>query len=311
MAAHASYQHDLAISAVSYDTLFVAEVASLLSARLRHPPVWTGASFGEDGSAKSPLHPDVSRVALVLTQRVWGHDAVTTADAAILQDRVRRKPDSVVVVSLDDEPLAPWMARLRRCKLATTGVDGVVELVLAAIANAGGPVAGDAKARTTGPTEPAVRWPEPPTPYLGQPRAHTALRRELDTICAELEPRFEPAGRQGGEHIAELHREPHRVVARLDDVGLSFSWVPGRAGTVADGRLMVIEWRGIAATRGVTALRTARPIRERVYSAEASGVDDWRWRADAPNGRASSTVNLVGEWMASAAMTAPATEEAS
>lgn len=305
MLKHETYSYDVAISAVPYDTLLVADVSARLTARLGRQPVWTGAQPRPAVLTAPPLHEDVSRIALMLVQRLWGRDDVTVADATVLEARARRQPASVVVVSLDDEPLPRWMAPLQRCALATSGIDGISELVLDAFTTAGGSVSAEAK-RGNAAADPAPRWALPPTPFLGQPRAHTALRRELDALCAELEPRFEVAGQESGDHIVELHRMPHRIVARVDDIGLSFSWVPGRTGTVADGRLMVIQWHGLAAARGVRALRTARSTRECVYSAEASGVDDWCWRADAPNSRASSTANLVGEWMACASLKADA-----
>src|SRR5205085_4880969 len=97
----------------------------------------------------------------------------------------------------------------------------------------------------------------------------------------------------------ELQSLPNRLVARCDDVGISFSWLAGRLGTVADGRLMVIEWSGVEKqARGVGALQAATPVRETVYHAEGTGPESWHWRQDVPNGQAYSTGNLVAEWFA-------------
>ena len=294
------YAHDLAISAVSFDALLVNELITALAPRLSSAPVWDNASV------PSPLNADLSRVALVLVQRLWGrgNEEATTADAELLRERARRSPKSVIVVALDDEELPSWMNGLRHCELAVAGVGGVAQFALDAISGAGGSVRALRLAGSAAePTAPA-RWPEGPAPFLGQPRAHGALRRELDSICAELEPRFEAEEEQASPGIFELHKQPNRIIARLAGVGVSFSWMAGRQGTVADGRLMVIEWSGVAARRGVGALGTARPVRECLYSAEARGADDWCWRADVPNGRASTTANLVREWLACASMTA-------
>ena len=300
MTPNVTYAHDLAISAVSFDALLVKELIASLAPRLQAAPVW------DNVSVPSPLSADLSRVALVLAHRLWGRgpDEATTADAELLRERARRKPKSVIVVALDDEELPSWMNGLRQCELAVAGVGGVVQFALDAIAGAGGSVNTLRHTEATADATEPVMWPQPPVPFLGQPRAHGALRRELDSICAELEPRFEAEEEQASEGIFELHKLPNRIVARLAGVGVSFSWVAGRQGTVADGRLMVIEWTGVAARRGVSALGTARPVRECLYSAEARGADDWCWRADVPNGRASSTANLVGEWLASASITA-------
>ena len=302
MTTNGTYTHDLAISAVSFDALLVNELIAALAPRLQTAPVWDSAS------APSPLSADISRIALVLVQRLWGRGQAeaTTTDAAVLCERARRKPKSVIVVALDDEELPSWMNGLRQCELPVAGVGGVAQFALDAIAGAGGSVRVPRLQQSAAEATEASRWPPSPVPFLGQPRAHGALRRELDSICTELEPRFEAEEEQASEAggIFELHKLPNRIVARLAGVGVSFSWVAGRQGTVADGRLMVIEWAGVAARRGVAALGTARPVRECLYSAEAHGADDWCWRADVPNGRASSTANLVGEWLACASMAA-------
>ncbi len=304
MAANATYAHDLAISAVAYDTLLVHDVSARLAARLRHAPVLLADATPIDVLETPLLREDVSRIVLILGQRLWGTDDVTNAEAAILRERARRKPSSVIVVSLDEDPRPEWMAALQTCKLAKDGLDGVVEFVLGAIAIAGGMVREDPAPKLADAPPQTRRWPDAPVPFLGQPRAQGALRRELDALCTELQPRFDAAEALDGDHIFELHKLPHRVIARLDDVSVSFSWVRGQTGAIADGRLMVIEWKGVAAGRGVGALKTAHPVREGVYCAEANGATDWCWRADGPHGRASSTANLVGEWMDGAAMSA-------
>jgi hypothetical protein len=292
--------HDLVISAVAYDANLVAELTASMATRLQTSPLWAGAPSPVAVGMVSPLREDESRVVLVLPQRLWGHDKTTVSEAEIVRDRARRTPRSVIVVTLDDEPIPQWMRGLRHRRLRTAGVDGVVEFVLQAIAEAGGRVT----SRAMPVTGALPLWPEPPQPYLRQPRAHSALRRELDALSDAVEAPFETAEQGDGDHIRELTRLPNRVVARVDSVGVSFSWVPGRTGFVADGRLMVIEWSDIAANQGPSAFRTARPTREQVYSVEAINPDEWYWRADGPNGRASSTENLVGEWMDGATMTA-------
>lgn len=299
---HTRFTHDLAISAVSYDTLLVTEMQTLLASRLESRPVWAAdARPSVDGFDEAPLCEDESRVALVLLQHLWGADAVTAAEAAVLRLRVRRMPRSVVVVTLDEAALPGWMARLRHRSLGTLGLDAVADFVLEAIADAGGTVLAK-EATLDGAPSSIVRWPEPPPPFLAQPRAHSALRRELEVLADTLQTSVDARKRDCGERPWELHKLPHRLVARLDDVGVTFSWLPGRDGSVRAGRLMVIEWIGVAPGSGVDALRAARPARERVYRVDADGPDGWSWRIDRPNGRASSSLNLANEWVAVAAL---------
>jgi hypothetical protein len=141
-----------------------------------------------------------------------------------------------------------------------------------------------------------------PAPYLEQPRAQSALRSQLAAIIEELEPELDR--RRADEPLAsfELHVLPHRLIARLAEVGISFSWVGavgGQAPTVSKGRLLVIQWAGVETEiRGVAALRSAHPVRERVYRPEASSPEHWGWRLDDADGPVYTTAALVAEWLA-------------
>src|SRR5437764_156006 len=113
--------HDLAISAVAYDACLVTELTAALATRLGSSPMWAGTQSLLADVMPAPLHEDESRIALVLSQRLWGNDKITAAEAEILRDRVLKAPKSVIVVTLDDEPLPPWMRRLRHRRLGTVG----------------------------------------------------------------------------------------------------------------------------------------------------------------------------------------------
>ena len=94
---------------------------------------------------------------------------------------------------------------------------------------------------------------------------------------------------------------PNRVIARLGAVGVSFSWVAGRTDMVEDGRLLVIEWRGVlGAQRGNGTFTSGTPGRERIYRVEATDPADWRWRDERGNGLAFTTATLVEECISSA-----------
>src|SRR5262245_19176164 len=298
------YRYDLAISAVPYDVALVSDLLALLSLRLDAPAMWAGN--GEPTSealaidTPSPLHANASRVAVLLHQRLWGHDAATRLDDVALRERLQRRPDSVRVVLLDDHALPRWLEDVPHCDLTTEGVEGVGEFLSVAITASGGSL------RRTSPlldstSETVHMWPFPPPPFLAQPRAFATLRRELDVLATELKPAGRANGANRADEAVELRELPNRLVLRLETVGLSFSWVTSPLSPVADGRLLVIQWEGVAPqTRGVAALKFATPVRERVYHVESTGPADWRWRADGPNGRASSTQNLAAEWLAGA-----------
>jgi hypothetical protein len=292
------YRCDLAISAVPTDAGFVVELVAQLTGRLGTTPSWHRDGTAPVDATAAVLLADHSRVALVLHQHLWRHDERTQHDATVLRERIRRRPKSVCVMALDSTPVPSWLADAPCYDVAALGRAAAAEFVLDAIASAGGSVGG-APVRKDDGIVPEKRWPEPPTPYLSQPRAHSGLRHELDTLIRELKSAIagcrtvQPAG------TFDLRLLPHRLVVQLDDVALSFSWVAGRTPTVTDGRLLVIAWRNVAAgIRGDPALKLAAPIHERTYIAEGNAADDWRWRADDLSGRPYSTTNLAAEWLA-------------
>jgi hypothetical protein len=289
-----AFSYDLAISAVPYDAVFVNELMAELAPRLRTMPVWAGHAGQEPPAPHAMLVADQSRLALVLHQRLWRHDARTQADASVLRERVRERPDSVRVMMLDDAPLPPWLSRVQTCDLRSSGLAGVANFTADAIASSGGAVS---RAEVPAPAAAGpMRWSEGPTPFLSQPRAQSALRHELDAIAAELKSHIASRQASQPDETFELHALPHRLIARFADRGISFSWIGGSLPSVTEGRLLVIEWSGVAPqTRGVAALKSATPVREQSYRAEGTSPETWRWRMDGANGRAFSTVNLVAE----------------
>jgi hypothetical protein len=140
-----------------------------------------------------------------------------------------------------------------------------------------------------------------PAPFLTQTRAQSALRRELSAIAAELAPELDRRRAAQPDAEFEMHVLPHRLIARLSGAGISFSWIGasgGQSASVAEGRLLVIQWAGVESeTRGVAALRSARPVRERVYCAEAADAEHWGWRAESAAEPFHSTAGLVAQWL--------------
>ena len=141
-------------------------------------------------------------------------------------------------------------------------------------------------------------WPAPPPSFLSQPRAYSALRHEFDAIVAEIKPRLQRCRSERPDGMFELTVLPHRVIVRVDDDAVSFSWVSGRIPTVAGGCLLVIAWTHVASNaRGAAALRSATPADERTYIAEGASAGDWRWCADDRVGLAQSSAHLTADWL--------------
>ena len=290
-----TYAHDLAISAVPFDAILVADLLDLVSPRLRSVTTWPGAP-DDDGNGAPSMRENESRVALVLHQRLWGLDHLTRLDEAVLRQRMQHRGASVLLVLLDETRPPDWLSSdMPECDLATTGVEGIARMVLDAIVSQGGSLSAAA-----GPTEPSARssswtWPEPPA-FLAQFRAHGVLRRELELLTVALRAGLRDRNAPGGLSPVEINATPNRLVGRAGEVAVSLSWLAGRGGAVSDGRLLVVEWAGVTvANHGRAALTAAEPIRERVYRAEASDELSWRWRMDSPHGRAYSSADLVGD----------------
>lgn len=292
------FTYDLAISAVPSDAILVTELCAELGERLDTEPVWEGHVTAAGIELLATLVADQSRVAVILHQRLWEKETATIADAVALRERILQRPGSVCVVLLDDTPVPKWLSSAQQFDLAAGGLQNAATFTLDAVASGGGTVGAER------PLPQAIelpRRPDGPPPFLAQPRAHSTLRHELDALASALEShlRESRALRPGG--VFELHSLPFRLIVRLDDIGISFSWVAGRAPSVADGWLLVIEWRSVStAMRGVAALKSAKPVRQHAYRAEGSDPAHWRWRIDEPNGRAYSTANLLADWLGGA-----------
>jgi len=287
---------DLAISAVASDGRLVNELSTELSARLPTTPEWSGEPADPDAEPALRLRADHSRVALVLYQHLWQRDAQTHCDAAVLRTRANGRRGSVCVLALDDSPVDGWLARAPRYQLSESGRAGVIDFVVSVVATTGGAVKPEPPVP---PGQAAVRWPEPPPSFLSQPRAHSALRHELDGIVACLRREVARARADRPERPFDLHVLPYRVIAQLDDVAISFSWVPGRRGTVSDGRLLVIAWRDVASVApGVSALKSAVPFYEREYVADGNKPDEWCWRTKDLAQHPYASAQLVADWFA-------------
>jgi hypothetical protein len=295
------FTRDLAISAVPYDSMLVAELSEHLTPMLGNAPYWPGNAPPLLEVPESHQLETTTRLVVILFQRLWPHDPSTQADAAALRRRLEKQPGATRLVVLDAEPVPEWLAAIPQCRLSAAGLNGVVDFVAQAVVECGG------SSRPAPPPPPPSdagekRWLES-TPFLSQRRAIASLRHELDALGAELQPYVKRESDRSPDRAVQLHTLPSRFLVQIGSAGLSFSWVPSGLGNVADGRLLVIEWSGLLPrARGLAALKSASPSRERVYVPEASDPGSWKWRHDHLNGRAYSTANLVREWLAGMAL---------
>jgi hypothetical protein len=294
--------HDVAISAVVYDSILVAELSERLAARVDTGTYWRSETddISSDATvdlAAASVIETSARVVVVLHQRLWSRSGITAVEAEALRARIHAKrPKSICVVKLDDEPVPSWLRTARHCVLSEIGLDAVVNTIAACVVAAGGSVS---DAPDAAPVEAATDrpvWGSAPPSFMAQPRAQSAFKREFDALSAELAERVQFESDRLGDRQVEMHCAPERLVVQLGPVGLSMSWVAGRSGNLADGRLLVIEWDGpITHRRAMGDGKTASMVREQLYRADAKGPDDWRWRPEGSDGSSYSSRNLAGQ----------------
>jgi hypothetical protein len=295
---------DVTISAVRYDALLVADLAARLASLIGATPYWRGVATEDDAAAATLA--ESTRLVVLVHQRLWSHDAATRADAMELQQFASRLRLPVCVISVDDEPIPKWLTRSQGLTACVTSIDQVVDQVRELCPTPLLHRRGDSRMdriEDADPPRPA-RWGEGAQPYLDQPRSASALRCALDEMEAELTRRVTSEAGHASERRAKLHSAPGRLVVQLAEVGLSFSWVPGRSGAVGDGRLLVIEWEGVVMHgRGMGGTRTASPRRERVFQPIATGPADLYWRSADSGAGSYSSRDLAGQAFAGALLT--------
>jgi hypothetical protein len=286
-----AYEHDVAVSAVAYDSLLVAEIIRRLRPALSLPVVWSGHHEMLDPAPASSLGD--ARIILVLLHPLWAHEPATAADSDPLRQRVRKDPKSVVVLTVDQTAVPAWLDKAHCHDLDAEGIDPLIESIMARVVKQGGSLVTMAPAE---PVAPRYGYDEGPA-FLDQSRAQNALRRELERMSDAIESRLDAETARDADAKVELSSAPNRFIARQGDLAISFSWLPGRLGGITDGRLLVIGWAGVGPSRrGTSVLASATQARETTYRVEATDAATWCWRSMQLNGRACSTSDLVGEW---------------
>ena len=88
--------------------------------------------------------------------------------------------------------------------------------------------------------------------YTSSYRANAACARELARLYEEIatalaDARIPAAGQASDEPV--VRRSPARCLVQLGPVALTVAWLQRAQGTVADGELLVVVWRGEVAVR--------------------------------------------------------------
>ncbi|HKG95363.1 MAG TPA: hypothetical protein VKA84_25815 [Gemmatimonadaceae bacterium] len=138
--------------------------------------------------------------------------------------------------------------------------------------------------------------------FLSSAKSQLVLPRELERLSTAITRRVASAEAELGGVKAEIRRSPGRCIVQLGPVALTISWVRSGAGSVAEGRLMAVEWRGTVARSPERIPERAAPtgtpatlVREDVLMAVATGEPDWRWRRESTPEEAGHTSAEVAE----------------
>jgi hypothetical protein len=134
-----------------------------------------------------------------------------------------------------------------------------------------------------------ARAHDAPAEYTSSFRANAACARELarlyDEIAESLTDGRIPADAKSTEEPV-VRRSPARCLVQLGPVALTVAWLQRAQGTVADGELLIVVWRGEVAMRtpqgferahqhsGAT---SATALWETVLVVSAQSETQWGW----------------------------------
>jgi hypothetical protein len=123
--------------------------------------------------------------------------------------------------------------------------------------------------------------------FLVSHRAHSACAHEIGHLAKEVAGGLAALHAAGAIAKPEVRQSPDRCIVQLGPVALTIAWLRSALGTVADGELLVIVWRGAVApkprqlperARARPAAVTATALWEEVLSVAAEDPQSWRWR---------------------------------
>ena len=138
--------------------------------------------------------------------------------------------------------------------------------------------------------------------YTGSYRANAASTRELARLHEEITSSLADFPVSTGGNAPEepvVRRSPARCLVQLGPVALTLAWLQRSQGTVADGELLIVVWRGEVGVRtpqgferahqqsGAT---SATALWETVLVVAATSETSWGWApAGAPDDALSSS----------------------
>ena len=141
--------------------------------------------------------------------------------------------------------------------------------------------------------------------YTSSYRANAACVRELTRLHEEIAASLADASASPTASVLEepvVRRSPARCLVQLGPVALTVAWLQRAQGTVADGELLVVVWRGEVAVRtpqgferahqqsGAT---SATALWESVLVVSAHSETDWAWTPADASGDALSSPALA------------------
>jgi len=138
--------------------------------------------------------------------------------------------------------------------------------------------------------------------YLASHRSLAACQRELARLTTTLTKEVEAIADREGE-TSTIRRTPDRCILQLGPVAITVAWLRTTVDSVAEGRLLVMVWRGTIAGR--TKFTPERPSTmplagsatiewQDTLSAEATSEESWVWRGEA-KGHAGFTSDALAQ----------------
>jgi hypothetical protein len=124
--------------------------------------------------------------------------------------------------------------------------------------------------------------------YLASHRSLAACQRELARLTTTLTQEVEAIADREGE-TSTIRRTPDRCILQLGPVAITVAWLRTTVDSVADGRLLVMVWRGTIAGRGkftperpstMPNVGSATIEWQDTLSAEATSEETWLWKSE-------------------------------
>ena len=141
--------------------------------------------------------------------------------------------------------------------------------------------------------------------YISSYRANAACVRELARLHEEIASSLAAAPVAADTQAPDdpvVRRSPARCLVQLGPVALTVAWLQRAQGTVADGELLVVVWRGEVAVRTPQGFErahqhsgasSATALWESVLVVSASSETDWAWTPAGGKGDALSSAALA------------------